>query len=118
VSWRGQLGHRIALEMCRLAPLCLMWCILREGNSRSFKDRETVMLELKKILFQSLYIWIVAFNSLPISNFSKFLEFVLFLYISGSFVYFLYARIVPLLAFNEFELLVKKSLVAFMILLQ
>jgi hypothetical protein len=32
------------------------------------------MLELKK-LFQSLYSWIVAFNSLLASNFFEFLEF-------------------------------------------
>jgi hypothetical protein len=33
------------------------------------------MLELKKMLFQSLYTWIVAFNSLLVSDFSGFLEF-------------------------------------------
>jgi hypothetical protein len=66
VSWRGQKGHRIALEVWRLAPLYLMWCIWRERNTRSFEDSEIAMLELKKILFQSLYTWIVAYNSLPI----------------------------------------------------
>jgi hypothetical protein len=34
----------------------------------------TAMLE-KKMLFQSLYKWIVAFNSLSASNFLEFLEF-------------------------------------------
>ena len=60
VSWRGQLGHRIALKMWRLAVLSLMGCISREWNARSFEDRETVMLELKKMIFHSPYTWRVA----------------------------------------------------------
>jgi hypothetical protein len=31
-------GTPSALEVWRLAPLCLMWCIWRERNARSFKD--------------------------------------------------------------------------------
>jgi hypothetical protein len=31
-------------------------------------------IETKKMVLQSLYIWRVAWNSLPISNFSEFLE--------------------------------------------
>jgi hypothetical protein len=80
VSWRGQLGNRTALKMWRLAPLCLMWCIWRERNARSFEDRETVMLELKKMMLQSLYTWRVAWNSLLVSNFSEFLEFCFFFF--------------------------------------
>jgi hypothetical protein len=33
------------------------------------------MLELKKMLFQSLYTWIVAFNSVLVSNLSDFFEY-------------------------------------------
>jgi hypothetical protein len=36
------------------------------------KDHETAFLELKKMLFQSFYTWIVAFISLFVSNFSEF----------------------------------------------
>jgi hypothetical protein len=35
VSWRGQLGHYTALEMWKLAPLCLMWCIRRTLSAAS-----------------------------------------------------------------------------------
>lgn len=52
VSWRGQLGQCMVLELWRFAPLCLLWCIWREKNARSFEGREMGMLELKKMLFQ------------------------------------------------------------------
>jgi hypothetical protein len=46
------------------------------------------MLELKKMMVQSLYTWRVAWSSLPISNFSEFLEFCSsFFYILGVFLY-------------------------------
>jgi hypothetical protein len=32
VSWEGHVGHGIIVEVWRLAPLCLMWCIWREMN--------------------------------------------------------------------------------------
>jgi len=54
VSLRGQLGHLIALEVWRLAPLWLMWCVWCEQNARSFEDNENEMLELKMLL-QCLY---------------------------------------------------------------
>jgi hypothetical protein len=65
--------------MWRLALLCLVWCLWIERNARSFEDRETVLLELKKMMLLSLYTWRVAWNSLLLSNFSEFLEFCSFL---------------------------------------
>jgi hypothetical protein len=57
-----------------VGPSCLLLCIWREGNAKSFEDCETTMLDLKK-MFQSLYTWILAFNSLSVSNITGFLEF-------------------------------------------
>jgi hypothetical protein len=53
--------------------LICIWCIWRESDAGSFEDRETARLELKKMLFHSLYTWIVAFTRLSTSNFSEFL---------------------------------------------
>jgi hypothetical protein len=64
LSWGGQVGHCDILEVWRPAPLCLMWCIWREQNAQNFEDRETSVLELKKIIFNSLYTLIAAHNSL------------------------------------------------------
>ena len=52
VSRRGQLGQCMVLELWRLDPLCLLLCIWRKKNTRSFEGREMAMLELKKMLFQ------------------------------------------------------------------
>lgn len=58
------------------------------------------MLGLRNMLLQSLRTWTAAFNSLPIASFSEFLDI--------SLVYFLCTRVVPLSAFIEIELLIKK----------
>jgi hypothetical protein len=42
---------------------------LERVNAKNFEDREIVMLEMKKMMFQSRYAWIVAWNSLPVSFF-------------------------------------------------
>jgi len=73
-SWRGQLGNCNALNIWRLAHLCLMWCIWREQNAKSFDDRGNGLLELKKMMLHTLYIWRVAWNSVSVSNFFEFLE--------------------------------------------
>jgi hypothetical protein len=80
VSWRGQLGNRNALKIWRLAHLCIMWCLRREWNVRSFEDREKKLLEMKKKMLQSVYAWRVALNSLPFSNFSKFFGILFFFF--------------------------------------
>jgi len=56
-SWRGQLGTRHALQIWKLAHLCLMWCLWGEQNAKSFEDRERGLLEIKKMMLQSLYTW-------------------------------------------------------------
>jgi hypothetical protein len=71
----GQLENRTALKIWRLASLCLMRCLWRERNARSFEDLGNGLLKLKKLMSQFLYTWRVAWNSLPVFNFSKFLEF-------------------------------------------
>jgi hypothetical protein len=49
-SWRGQFGTRHALQIWKLASLCLMWCLWREWNAWSFEDRESVLLKIKKMM--------------------------------------------------------------------
>ena len=70
----SKLGNRNALNRWRLAPLCLMWCLWREWNAKGFEDCDNGLLEIKKMMLQSLYIWRVAWNSLPVFNFFEFLE--------------------------------------------
>ena len=55
VSWEGHVGRGVIVEVWRLASLCLMWCIWREMNVWSFKDIETSVTELRKIMFNTFY---------------------------------------------------------------
>ena len=43
-SWRGKRGNRIVLQSWRMATLCVMWCLWRERNVRSFEDHELGIL--------------------------------------------------------------------------
>jgi hypothetical protein len=47
-SWRGQKGNRTSIQIWRMAPLCLMWCVWRERNARCFEDCETGLSNLKR----------------------------------------------------------------------
>jgi len=49
-SWRGQVGRQNILEAWKMAPLCLMWCIWRERNVRSFEDCGRSVEQLKSIM--------------------------------------------------------------------
>lgn len=73
-SWIGQFGNHCNLEAWRMAPYCVMWCILREHNSRNFKDCERMLVELKDILFKTLYGWMTSTNCARFSNLLEFLE--------------------------------------------
>jgi hypothetical protein len=56
-SWRGQKGNRTAIQIWRMAPLCLMWCVWRERNARCFEDCETSLVNLKRKMLQMLFLW-------------------------------------------------------------
>jgi hypothetical protein len=51
----------------------------REQSAKSFEDREISVEELKNAVFNSLYIWIVAYNSQYFSLFFLDFFFLLFL---------------------------------------
>jgi hypothetical protein len=48
-----QMGKRLLVQIWRMAPLCLMWCLWKELNARSFEDCETGLLNLKKLVLQT-----------------------------------------------------------------
>jgi hypothetical protein len=55
-SWRGQRGNRLLMQIWRMALLCLMWCLWKERNARSFEDGETDLINLKKLVIQTLFV--------------------------------------------------------------
>jgi hypothetical protein len=42
-------------DLENLAPLCLMWCQYKERNARRFEDCETSLINLKKLVIQTLF---------------------------------------------------------------
>jgi hypothetical protein len=56
-SWRGQKGDRTLILIWQMAPLCLMWYVWREWNAHSFEDCETGLINLKKLVIQTLFMW-------------------------------------------------------------
>jgi hypothetical protein len=73
-SWGSAIGCGHAKEAWRLAHLCLLWCIWREPNAQLFEDVETSMVELRKRLLNTLYIWIVPHHSLSVFTYVDFLN--------------------------------------------
>jgi len=66
ISWGASVGYGPAKEAWRLVPLCLVWCIWQERNARLFEDVETSMVEIRKRLLNTLYIWIVSHHCLNV----------------------------------------------------
>jgi hypothetical protein len=73
-NWRGQFGSHHNIEVHRMVPLYLMWCIWRDCNAQNFEDCNRTVMELKAILFKTVYGWMVAFNGSHVSNFREFLD--------------------------------------------
>ena len=55
--WEGQFGHHWNGHIWMVIPHCLMWCIWRERNNRSFEDMESFMPDLK-FFFRTLLDWL------------------------------------------------------------
>jgi hypothetical protein len=52
-SWSW--GNQLALHIWGIISLCVMWCIWQERNARSFEDRESGLLELKKLVLHTMF---------------------------------------------------------------
>jgi hypothetical protein len=73
-SWRGQRGNRIVMHIWRMVPLCVMWCLWRERNARSFEECELGLIELKKRKLQTLFSWRVMWHSMQASMLAEFFD--------------------------------------------
>jgi hypothetical protein len=73
-SWQGQKGNSIVIQIWRMTPLCVMWCLWRERNARNFEDCENEIIELKKKVLQTLFSWRVLWHSSQVSTFAEFLD--------------------------------------------
>jgi hypothetical protein len=49
--WRGLRGSPRNTYVWKMVPFCLLWCIWRERNDRSFEDNERMVPELTFFFF-------------------------------------------------------------------
>jgi hypothetical protein len=105
-SWRGQKGNRVLMTLWRLVSLCLMWCLWKKQNARSFEDCESDLLNLKKLVIQTLFTWRVTLHSM--SDCFLFFRFVFFsLWFRGIIYISCIFWAASLCAFLEYTLLIK-----------
>jgi hypothetical protein len=52
--WQGSLGRHQNFVIWKAIPHCLMWCLWRERNARTFEGCELSVVELKLQFYRSL----------------------------------------------------------------
>jgi hypothetical protein len=72
--WQGSFGKHRHVELWRCIPHCLMWCIWRERNMRSFEGVEQTLLSLKNNFLKTLFEWAGVSGCLPCESFLDFLD--------------------------------------------
>ena len=73
-AWQGKFAWHRHIDVWRLVPHCLIWCIWRERNARSFEGCEHSLLEIKSFLLLTLFEWSVVFSHFSCSSFPIFLD--------------------------------------------
>jgi hypothetical protein len=71
--WLGKMGKHPIHMIWRAVPHCLMWCLWRERNLRTFEGCEKHVADLKLLFLRTLFEWM---GSTRLFGFSSFLEFI------------------------------------------
>ena len=56
-AWQGKFARHRHIDVWRLVPHCLIWCIWCERNARSFEGCEHSLLEIKSFFLHTLFEW-------------------------------------------------------------
>jgi hypothetical protein len=72
--WQGSFGQHQHFEIWKCIPHCLMWCLWRERNSRSFEGIEKNVADLKLLVLRTLFEWVSASCHFPCTTFLEFLD--------------------------------------------
>ena len=56
--WQGCFGRHWNGHICMVILHCLMWCIWRERNSKSYEDTRSSLPNLKLLFFRTLLDWL------------------------------------------------------------
>ena len=104
--WQGRFGRHRNGDIWKVVPLCFMWCIWKERNSRCFEDIERSMPDLKLLFLRTLFEW---FSVWSLFLFWIYLTFVIFVLDLFTPVYFLCTWVPLSFDINESLLLIKKN---------
>jgi hypothetical protein len=69
-----QKGNRTLIPIWHIAPLCLVWCVWRERNARCFEDCEIDLMNLKKMMLQTLFMWREKFQFMHKCSYFEFID--------------------------------------------
>jgi hypothetical protein len=62
-AWGTLLGHDSAIRIWKQVPLCILWGLWRERNTRLFEDVEVTVGTLCRNVLNMLYLWVSAHSS-------------------------------------------------------
>ena len=60
---QGRFDHYRNGHIWLIVPLCLMWCLWKEMNSRCFEDNEGSIPNLKPFFFRTLLDWLATLRN-------------------------------------------------------
>ena len=104
-SWSKTIINHIWM----IIPHCLMWCIWRERNSRSFEDTENSMPDLKLFFFRTLLDWLSSMRNSSLFSVVDLLDLCNFCNWLFTPVYFLYTWVTRFFWIYTILLLIQKK---------
>ena len=72
--WSGKVGKSDSGAIWKAVPHCLMWCLWRERNSRTFSGEEQSVPALKFTFLQTLFEWLKASNLISAHSVAEMLD--------------------------------------------
>ncbi|KAI8530551.1 hypothetical protein RHMOL_Rhmol11G0068500 [Rhododendron molle] len=74
IAWNGARVGKRRKSVWAMIPLCLMWTLWRERNSRCFEAVEKPLFRIKSFVVSSLYSWDKGECNPPIDQFLDWFE--------------------------------------------
>ena len=72
--WQGNFGRHQHINIWRAIPHCLMWCVWKERNARTFEGCEQTVAELKLLFLHMLFDWTSAIGLCRSSTLLDFID--------------------------------------------
>jgi hypothetical protein len=72
--WSGKVGNSESRAIWKAVPHCLMWCLWRKRNSRTFSGEEQSVPGLKFTSLHILFEWLKASNLISANSVTEMLD--------------------------------------------